>query len=74
MAFDFRKLKGKIVEVFETQANFAKAMGWSERTTSKKLSGKIPWTQRDICNAITVLGLGEKDIQDYFFTRKVQNI
>ena len=74
MAFDFRKLKGRIVEKLGSQANFAKAMGWSERTTSKKLSGKISWKQTDICAALNVLELTEKDIQEYFFTQKVQSI
>ena len=45
MAFDYSKLKGKIVEVFGTQSNFAKAVGMSERTLSCKLNNKIPFTQ-----------------------------
>lgn len=40
MAFNYNKLSGKIVEVFGTRYNFAKAMGWSERTLSLKMSGK----------------------------------
>ncbi|MCZ4005815.1 DUF739 family protein, partial [Lactobacillus gasseri] len=30
MAFDFRKLNGRIVEKYGTQYNFAKALGLSE--------------------------------------------
>ena len=29
MAFDYSKLRGKIVEIFNTQSCFAIAMGWS---------------------------------------------
>ena len=32
MAFDFRKLNGRIVEKYGTQYNFAKALGLSEET------------------------------------------
>lgn len=74
MPFDYSKLKGKITEKYGTQTEFAKAMDWSEKTLSKKINGKIPWKQTDICIAINLLDLSEKDIQEYFFTAKVQNI
>lgn len=74
MAFDYSKLRGRIVEKYGNQSEFAKAMEWSERTLSCKMNGKIPWKQTDICRAIKVLLLSENDIQDYFFTAKVQNI
>lgn len=74
MSFDYNKLRGKIVERYGSQTEFAKAMNWSERTLSKKINGKIPWKQTDICNAIQLLGLSEDDIQEYFFKMKVQNI
>ena len=34
MAFDYNKLRGRIGEIFNTQSNFASAMGWSERSAS----------------------------------------
>ena len=37
--FDYSKLRGKIKEVFGTQAKFAKAMGMSTVTLSAKLNG-----------------------------------
>lgn len=73
MAFDYRKLKGKIIEVFGTQSAFSVAMGWSERTTSLKLNGKIPWKQPEIFKAINLLNLMDNNIQEYFFTLKVQS-
>ncbi|WP_243100261.1 MULTISPECIES: DUF739 family protein [Lachnospiraceae] len=39
MAFDYNKLRGRIVEIFNTQSNFASAMGWSERILSLKMNG-----------------------------------
>lgn len=74
MAFDYRKLKGKIVEKFGTQIKFAIAMEWSERTLSLKLNGGVPWKQTDIAKAVSLLCLAEEDIPQYFFTPKVQNI
>lgn len=73
MAFNYSKLKGKIVEVFGSQSEFAKAMDWSERTLSLKMNGKVPWKQPDILKAISLLNLSESDIQEYFFTMEVQN-
>lgn len=73
MAFNYSKLRGKIVEVFGTQIEFAKAMEWSERTLSLKLNSNRTWKQDDICKAIRLLGLTDDDIRAYFFTPEVQN-
>ena len=74
MAFNYNKLKGRIVEIFGNQTEFAKAMEWSDRTLSLKLNDKVSWKQSDILKAIILLKLSENDIQDYFFNLKVQSI
>lgn len=74
MAFDYSKLRGRVVEIFNTQSCFADAMGWSERTLSLKMNGLRPWKQPDICKAIRLLRLTADDIPAYFFESKVQNI
>lgn len=74
MAFDYCKLRGRIIEKYGNQIRFAKAMSWSERTLSQKMNGKTSWKQTDICKAINLLGLSISDIQEYFFTIKVQII
>lgn len=74
MAFNYSKLKGRVVEVFGSQIEFAKAMDWSERTLSLKMNGKVSWKQSDICKAIELLRLSIDDVQDYFFAMEVQNI
>ena len=74
MAFNYNKLRGKIVEIYGSQIEFAKAMKWSEKTLSLKLNGKVPWKQTDIMTAVQILGLSESDIQDYFFAVEIQNI
>lgn len=72
MAFDYNKLRGRIVEKYGSQMSFAKAMDMSERTLSLKMSGKRAWKQPEMCLAIALLELSESDIKDYFFTLKVQ--
>lgn len=62
MAFDYNKLRGRIVEIFNTQSNFASAMGWSERILSPKMNGMCSWKQIDICKAIQLLKLTIEDI------------
>jgi len=71
---DYRKLRGKIVEVYGTMSSFAKEMGYSERTISLKINGKVDFSQSDIVKMVSLLGLRDKDIPIYFFTNKVQNI
>lgn len=74
MAFNYDKLKGRIIEVFGSQYRFAEKMGWSERTLSLKMNSKRSWKQTDICKAISLLKIDENEILAYFFTPKVQNI
>lgn len=72
MAFDYSKLKGRIVEKFQTQQAFAKAMDLSERSLSLKLNSERTWKQPEICRAVLLLGLSKEDINEYFFTEKVK--
>ena len=72
MAYDYRKLKGRIVEIYGKQQLFAVAMGWSERTCSLKLSNRVFWKQPEITRASKLLKIKENEIQQYFFTVDVQ--
>lgn len=69
--YDYSKLKGRIVEKFVLFGNFARAMHWSGATMTKKMSCRVPWTQKDIHAAIHLLDLTAEDIPAYFFTEKV---
>jgi len=60
--------------VYGTMSNFAKEMGYSERTISLKINGKVDFSQSDIVKMVSLLGLRDKDIPIYFFTNKVQSI
>lgn len=74
MAFNYSKLRGRIVEIYGSQLQFARKIGISERTLSLKMNSKIPWKQTEILKAIELLKLSESDIQEYFFNVEVQKI
>lgn len=73
MAYDYSKLNGRIIEKCGTQAVFAEKMNLSERTVSLKLNNKVPWKQPEMQKAAKILDFPPADIQQYFFTIKVQS-
>ena len=72
--FDYSRLIGRIIEKFGTRKSFAKAVGYSENTISKKLSGKIPISTNDIINwsSPSLLDISYTEIPEYFFKLRVQ--
>lgn len=71
MAFDYAKLKGKIIEKYGSQLEFSKAFGVSENTLSMKLNNKVRFTSDDIIKITDMLDIEKVDVGIYFFTRKV---
>lgn len=72
MAYDYRKLRGKIIEKYGSSKRFAPEMGWSERTLSLKMNCKVFWKQPEISKAAKLLGISPDEIAEYFFTQVVQ--
>lgn len=70
--YNYDKLSGKIVERFKTQADFAKAIGLSERSISLKLNGKLGWKQQEMARSCELLGIKVEEIGSYFFDLRVQ--
>ena len=70
--YNYDKLSGKIVERFKTQADFAKAIGLSERSISLKLNGKLGWKQQEMAKSCELLGIEVEEIGSYFFNLRVQ--
>lgn len=68
---DYRKLKGKIKEVYDTQWAFAKAMGMSYASISQRLNNKLEWNTSDIVKACALLNIPLEEAYVYFFTQKV---
>lgn len=69
--FDYSKLKGRIIEKFNSQSRFADTVGISDRSMSLKLNNGIGLSQEDIIKWCKLLTIDLKDIPTYFFTKKV---
>ena len=72
MAFDYSKLRGRIIEKFGTQKKFAQAMGVSDRTLSLKMNNAILFRQDEIAKATELLELSISDANEYFLLRKLK--
>ena len=71
MSFDYSKLRGKIVEKYGNQSNFASALGISENTLSLKMNNKVRFTTDDITTISRLLEINAGEIGRYFFALKV---
>ena len=69
MTFKYNKLRGRIVEVFGSQAKFSEAIGLSEQSISAKLAGTSSFTQDNIIAWSEALNIDQGDIGSYFFAR-----
>lgn len=68
---DYKKLKLKIKEVFDTQDSFSKAMGMSYTALNQKLNDATEWKTSEIAKACDLLHIPLTDAHLYFFVRKV---
>ena len=71
LAFDYSKLRGRIVERFGIQSAFAAALGMSEGTLSGRLTNKSFFTAEEIVTACKLLDIRLEEVNEYFFTLKV---
>lgn len=71
MSFDYRKLKGRIKECYDTQDNFAKALNIGRTGLSQRLNNHIDFSQKEISRAYVLLNLSKEEIPEYFFKQKV---
>lgn len=69
---DYRKLKGKIKEVFDTQDAFAKALGMSYTSLNLKVNDKSEWSSEEIVKACDLLNIPLDEAHIYFFTPKIK--
>ncbi len=65
--YQYRKLKGKIVEKYGTQKAFADALDISENSLSLKLNGKTGFSQKDIVKWSLLLGIDQAEYQSFYF-------
>lgn len=67
----YRKLKGKIKEVYDTQEAFGEAMGMTKTPLSLRLNGSIEWKASEIAKACDLLSIPLTEAHTYFFVEKV---
>ena len=72
MSFDYKMLKLKIKEVFDTQEAFADAMEMSYTALNQRLNNKIEWKTPEIAKACELLHIPLANAHLYFFTLKVE--
>ena len=65
MIFDYRKLRGKIIEKCGTQYKFAQLMGLSKATITAKMQSKSSFTQDEISKAMEILSLSKDEVRKY---------
>lgn len=66
--FEYKKLRGRIVEKYGTQGEFAKAIGLSENSLSKKMTCVTGLSQDDIVLWSELLDIPKSDFGDFFYT------
>lgn len=67
MRYEYRKLRGRITEIFGTQAAFALALGLSKNSVSKKLTGKTEFSQSDVEQWAKLLNIQRSDYGEFFY-------
>lgn len=70
--FDRSKLKGRIVEKFDTQARFAEAIGATPSRVSKILKNEADITAKEITIWAEALGIETSEYGEFFLTVLVQ--
>lgn len=64
----YAKLRGRIVEKFGSQSNFAEKIGISQVSLSRKLNCETGFSQKDIVEWAKVLEIDISEYGLYFFT------
>ena len=66
--FKYAKLRGLIVEKYGSQRTFAKRLGISDISLSRKMNCETGFSQKDIVKWSELLGIDKNDYGTYFFT------
>ena len=62
-----KKLKLKILDVFDTLKAFAEAMGFTKTQLSQRLNGNVEWKASEIARACDLLHIPYAEAYLYFF-------
>ena len=67
MPYEYHKLRGRIIEKYGSQVAFANALGTSNVTVSRKMNGRVGFSQKDMKKWGEMLQISETEFGDYFF-------
>lgn len=67
MSYQYNKLRGRIIEKYGSQNNFAKALNTSTVIVSNKMTGKTGFSQKDINQWSELLDIEQEEYGAYFF-------
>lgn len=70
MQYDYHKLRGRIVEKFETLSKFADALGVHLTVISNKLNGNRDITKSDILAWSKLLDIKPSEYGEFFLSQK----
>lgn len=68
MPYTYNKLRGRIIEKYGTQEEFARKVGISKNSLSLKMNGKTGFSQADVDRWSDLLDIETREIGLYFFT------
>lgn len=67
MTYEYRRLKGRIIEKYGTMGEFAKEIGISQNSLSKKMNCKTGISQEDIEFWSKLLDISPEDYGAFYF-------
>ena len=67
----YPKLRGRIVEKYGSQTEFARKIGKTDQTVTAKLNGKSGFSREDIIEWGRALELTETEVGAYFFAQEL---
>ena len=70
--YNYSKLRGKIREVFHTEAAFAHALKLSKPSLSAKLNNVVGFSQIEMEQACHLLRINPSELGLYFLTRELE--
>ena len=67
LGFEYRKLRGRIVEKYGTLNAFFELLDISKIQASKKINGRSGFSQKDVVEWCGLLDIALKDVGQFFY-------
>lgn len=70
VAFDYKKLRARIIEKLGSQGELSNRLGITETSFSRKMNNRVSFTAKDIIDITNILEIPADEIGAYFFVPK----